>query len=66
MGKQKASKDPVASVEKEEKGTGQVFESLFGFKISDFTSMESLLRLLCRPTDPSGLGVMRMVFGNIL
>lgn len=67
MGKQKASKDQTASVVVDKQDfRGQMFESLFGFKTSDLTSMDSLLKLLCRPTDPSGLGVMRMVFGLLM
>lgn len=39
------------------------FEKLLGFRLEDLKSFDSLLRLLNRPTDPSGLGVMRIIFG---
>lgn len=43
-----------------------VFESLFGFRLQDLGSVDLVLQLLCRPTDPSGLGVMRIVFGVLM
>ncbi|XP_053388971.1 vitamin K-dependent gamma-carboxylase-like isoform X2 [Mercenaria mercenaria] len=65
MVKQKGSKNQAGAVE-DKQGNSQMLESLFGFKMSDLSSLDSLLRLLCRPTDPSGLGVMRMIFGLLM
>ena len=41
------------------------FEKLFGFKVSDLRSIDCVVRLMCRPTDPSGLGAMRIIFGKL-
>lgn len=65
MVKQKAVKEQAGTADSNRQDGSQMFESLFGFKISDLSSLESLLRLLCRPTDPASLGVMRMIFGKL-
>ncbi|KAL4240239.1 hypothetical protein ACF0H5_001033 [Mactra antiquata] len=68
MAKQKTEKMTKSchknSTESEiEKG---MFEHLFGFQWKDLIRLESLIGLLFRPTDPSGLGVMRVVFGFLM
>lgn len=66
MVKQKCAKDHAGKTESPQQDGGQMFESICGFKISDLGSLDSLLQLLCRPTDPSSLGVMRMIFGLLM
>lgn len=39
-------------------------ESALGFKFEDLTSLEKLTILLHKPTDPSSLGVVRILFGK--
>lgn len=40
------------------------FERLCGFQIEDLTSWNRFVKLMYRPTDPSSLGITRMLFGN--
>ncbi|XP_052764482.1 vitamin K-dependent gamma-carboxylase-like isoform X2 [Mya arenaria] len=48
------------------KTSGDQFTEVLGFSLSDLTSINNLLHLLCRPTDPAGLGVMRFIFGMLM
>ena len=41
------------------------FKSLFGFDLSDLTSWTRLVRLLNEPRDPTGLAVIRILFGKL-
>lgn len=48
-------------------GSGDDSQShCLGFDIKALTSFSSLVRLLCRPTDPAGLAVMRIMFGLLM
>ena len=38
--------------------------TLCGFDTSDFKSWQRFVGLLCRPTDPSSLGILRFSFGK--
>ena len=38
--------------------------SWFGFELSDLSSVSLFVKLLNRPTDPSSLGIMRILFGK--
>ncbi|XP_021361813.1 vitamin K-dependent gamma-carboxylase-like [Mizuhopecten yessoensis] len=46
--------------------TGARQRVLFGFAFSELTSWKSFVRLMCRPTDPAALGVMRFLYGVLL
>ncbi|OWF46370.1 vitamin K-dependent gamma-carboxylase-like [Mizuhopecten yessoensis] len=39
---------------------------IFGFAFRDLTSWNSIVRLLCRPTDPAALGILRFLYGLLL
>ncbi|KAL3875763.1 hypothetical protein ACJMK2_033681, partial [Sinanodonta woodiana] len=39
------------------------FRELFRFSLDDISSREAIIRLLCRPEDPSSLAVQRICFG---
>lgn len=41
------------------------FERLFGFRLSDLSSVDRFVKLMNRPMDPACLGVMRFVFGTL-
>ncbi|ESO88963.1 hypothetical protein LOTGIDRAFT_182855 [Lottia gigantea] len=41
-------------------------EKTFGFSIDDFKSPQAVIRLLCRPSDPACLGVVRFLFGFLM
>ncbi|XP_059471384.1 vitamin K-dependent gamma-carboxylase isoform X2 [Neocloeon triangulifer] len=69
-------KDQIADVvSKESKETSKQFEAtqkrgkfyhLFGFYPSDLRSCQSLILLMCRPTDAASLGVVRALFGFLM
>jgi len=40
-----------------------IYTRLLGFTWVDLSSVERVMRLLYRPTDPAGLGIMRVIFG---
>ncbi|ELT96478.1 hypothetical protein CAPTEDRAFT_169440 [Capitella teleta] len=70
-GKRNGSSAEQSSTKKESKETAtkeipSQFFHLFGFHLSDFSSWGSFQRLLHRPTDPSSLGVLRILYGLLM
>lgn len=41
-------------------------KKLFGFSLLDLSKWDSFIQLMCRPADPAGLGVMRVLFGFLM
>lgn len=42
------------------------FKRLCGFQLEDIKSWDKFVRLMYRPTDPSSLGIARILFGKVI
>ena len=57
---------PAASNHDDDHDRPSRMRRLLGFELRDFSTRAAFVRLMCRPSDPSSLGVTRIVFGRKL
>lgn len=57
-------KEKDETIKKEKETFHEKFDRICGFQVEDLTSWEKFVRLMYRPTDPSSLGITRLLFGK--